>query len=52
MKLLNYDNTWKDLLNHYKEKKCIVSAETFPKLEDLKRLPKTACTGLILPNTV
>jgi len=29
--LLEYDETWKALIEHYKEKQCIVEGRNFPK---------------------
>jgi superfamily I DNA and/or RNA helicase/exoribonuclease R len=35
--LLNYDDTWKELICHYDKKKCIVDSRHFPKKDDLEK---------------
>lgn len=37
MTLLKYDKTWKALITHYEDRKCIVHSSEFPSEEDLKK---------------
>ena len=36
--LLNYDDTWRALIAHYKEKECVIASALFPSKEDLKQI--------------
>ena len=38
--LLQYDETWGALINHYEERGCVLHESQFPTKEDLYKLPK------------